>query len=223
LPWRILIRNTAMTRDNDWSDGGRILRNRARRSLLRVIGVCAVAVLILSGCAAPSTDDSSSDKGYVTGDGTVAQWPVENRGDPINFSGVIEDGQTVTSNQYAGQVLVVNFWYASCPPCRAEAGDLQALNELYSDQGVSFLGVNVRDQVETAKAFTRKFSITYPSIIDTEGKTALAFAGDFAPNAVPTTLVLDREGRPAARILGQIAARSILDALIAQTLAEEQQ
>ncbi|WP_327205451.1 TlpA family protein disulfide reductase [Rathayibacter sp. Leaf299] len=105
-------------------------------------------------------------------------------------------------------------------PCRAEAPDLQALHEQYDGNGAAFLGVNVRDQADTATSFANTYGITYPSIIDTDAAVALAFSGKFAANAVPTTLVLDVDGRPAARILGRVTARSILDTLIADTIAE---
>jgi thiol-disulfide isomerase/thioredoxin len=184
----------------------------------------AVAVILtaaLTACSTASDTATTESQGYVSNDGTVAEWDPDQRGDPVEFTGTVENGDTVTSDDYTGQVLVVNFWYASCPPCRAEAADLQALNSQYAGQGVSFLGVNVRDEPDTAIAFSRTFGITYPSVIDTKGATSLAFAGKFAANAVPTTLVLDKTGRPAARILGQLASRSILDTLIAETLTEE--
>lgn len=116
----------------------------------------------------------------------------------------------------------MNFWYAGCAPCRAEAPQLEALWEKYRDQGVGFIGVNVRDQAGTARAFSKAYGITYPSILDVnDGNAQLAFSGTVAPNAVPTTVVLDREGRVASRILGQLQDESILDTLIVSTLAED--
>jgi len=196
---------------------------RKRRSTLAVKsgGIAVILAMLLTSCSSSTSTTDNESQGYISNDGTVAEWAPDQRGEPIDFAGTIENGDTVTSDDYTGQVLVVNFWYASCPPCRAEAPDLQALNAQYADEGVSFLGINVRDEADTAIAFSRTFDITYPSIIDTRGRTSLAFAGKFAANAVPTTLVLDKTGRPAARILGQLASRSILDTLIAETLAEE--
>jgi thiol-disulfide isomerase/thioredoxin len=196
---------------------------RKRRSPLaaKCGGIAVILAMLLTSCSSSVSTTDNESQGYISNDGTVAEWAPDQRGEPIDFVGTIENGDTITSDDYTGQVLVVNFWYASCPPCRAEAPDLQALNAQYADEGVSFLGINVRDEADTAIAFSRTFDITYPSIIDTRGKTSLAFAGKFAANAVPTTLVLDKTGRPAARILGQLASRSILDTLIAETLAEE--
>lgn len=155
----------------------------------------------------------------MSGDGTVTEFPASNREVPVTFSGVTETGNRVSSDQYLGNVLVVNFWYAACPPCRLEAPWLEALYRSYTPDGVEFLGVNIRDGAETAQAFARTFEITYPSIIDTDGSVALAFSGLASPTAVPTTLVIDAEGRVASRIVGLIE-KSTLNSLIASALAE---
>jgi len=198
------------------------VRRLPRRTVLTLPLLAAVGAAT-AGCAPDELADqyrSGSNKNYVAGDGTVVEWPAGSRGDPVDFTGVSETGTTITSEEYRGAVLVVNFWYAACAPCRAEAPDLQALHEQYTGQGAEFLGVNVRDQPDTAAAFAQSYGITYPSIVDVDAAVGLAFSGEFAANAVPTTIVLDAEGRPAARILGRVTARSILDTLIADTIAE---
>ncbi|PVZ93217.1 alkyl hydroperoxide reductase [Amnibacterium flavum] len=184
-----------------------------------------VLLVVLSGCA--GGDDladqyrSGNQQNYVAGNGAILEIVPDDREDPVEFSGQLDSGSEVSSSDYEGEVLVVNFWYASCPPCRAEAADLEAVNAAFADQGVSFLGVNVRDDQAAAVAFAKKFGVTYPSLLDQEGQVLLAFSGVVAPNAVPTTLVLDREFRVAARILGQIPDRSILEGLIDRVLAEQ--
>lgn len=196
-----------------------------RAPKLLMAAAAVAGVFVLAGCA---SNDSLADqyrsgdgKGYVAGDGTITEIPAPRRGEPITFSGDLETGGTADSASYLGRVVVVNFWYAGCAPCRAEAPQLEALWEEYRDQGVEFLGVNVRDQASTARAFTDAYGITYPSILDVnDGKAQLAFSGTVAPNAVPTTVVLDREGRVASRILGQLQDDSILDTLISSVLAE---
>jgi peroxiredoxin len=203
---------------------GRTTRSRTRGTAVRVsTGLLALA-LLLTGCSSDPLAEQyreGSNKGYVAGDGSVTEIAPADRGDAITFSGVTEHGDTVSSADYAGQVVVVNFWYASCAPCRAEAPDLQKLNEEFSDQGASFVGVNVRDQAANAIAFNDTYKITYPSVIDVnDGGMQLAFSDRIPPNAVPTTLVVDKEGRVAARILGQITAPSILSTLIRDTIAE---
>jgi len=149
----------------------------------------------------------------------MTEFPPDSRGEPIEFAGVAETGVTVTSDQYRGNVLVVNFWYATCPPCRLEAPWLEEMNQKYSPDGVQFLGVNIRDGADTALAFAESFGVTYPSVVDTDGQVALAFSGIASPAAVPTTVVFDRDGRPAARIVGLIGVTT-LESMIENVLAE---
>lgn len=197
---------------------------RSRRGPIAA-GLLAATVL-LTGCSTDPLAEQyreGSNKGYIAGDGSVTEIPPAERGDAVMYSGTTEFGEQVSSDDYAGEVVVVNFWYASCAPCRAEAPDLQALNEEFDGQGARFLGVNVRDQAPNAIAFSEKYGITYPSVIDvTDGNMQLAFSGSIPPNAVPTTLVLDQSGRVAARILGQVSEPSILETLIRDTIAENE-
>lgn len=198
-----------------------------RRSVANrfVAAIAAAAlVIVVSGCTTDTLAQqyrSGSGKNYISGDGTISEFAPKDRSRPVVFQGRIENGSRVSSADFAGSVLVVNFWYASCPPCRAEAHDLQNTNVKFAPQGVHFLGVNVRDQKDTALAFSRTYGITYPSVLDVNGGALqLAFSGVVAPNAVPTTLVIDRQGRVAARILGKIPDASVLAALITTVLAE---
>ena len=192
---------------------------------LSVLAGAVAVTLLLTACANDALAAqyrSGSGQNYISGDGAVSEFPPESRGAPVNFAGTLNSGVPVTSTQYLGQVLVVNFWYAGCPPCRAEARDLQAISQQYAAQGVSFLGVNIRDQSEdTAKSYEKTFGVTYGSFMDARtGSISLAFSGVVGPNAVPTTLVLDRQGRVAARILGRVSTPSTLEALIKTALAE---
>jgi len=184
----------------------------------------AVVVLALAGCTNDPLAEQYADgsgQGYVSGDGAYTEIPPGDRGEAIEYSGTTEAGDTVTSDDFAGTVHVINFWYASCPPCRAEAPDLKAISEEYTD--VPFLGVNVSDTADGAITFEKRFEIGYPSIIDAETNSVqLAFAGQgaVAPNAVPTTLILDRDGKVAGRISGLIQDKSILTSMIDKVLAE---
>lgn len=183
--------------------------------------VCSLAVSSCAKSDLAAQYEEGSNKGYISADGSVTEWPAESRTAPVDFTGTTEYGDELSASDYLGKVLVVNFWYAGCPPCRAEAPDLKELSDKYAHDEVAFIGVNVRDQAGTALAFSESFGITYPSIIDAnDGAAALAFAGKASPNAVPTTIVLDADGRPASRILGQIPGKSTLDTLIRETLAE---
>ncbi|TFD44823.1 TlpA family protein disulfide reductase [Cryobacterium frigoriphilum] len=195
----------------------------SRRAATGLLGLTAAA-LLLTGCTSDPLAEqyrSGDSKGYIAGDGSITEIAVDDRGDPVDFAGLTETGDPVASADYLGEVTVVNFWYASCAPCRAEADDLQSLNAQFDGNGASFLGVNVRDQAPNALAFSETYSITYPSVLDVDdGAMQLAFSGSIPPNAVPTTLVLDTEGRVAARILGAIPEASILETLITDTIAE---
>ena len=189
----------------------------------RLIGLFAAALLVLSGCASDPLADqfrSGDNKNYIAGDGTVTEFDSSARPGFSPWTGVTESGGLLDSANLAGQVVVMNWWYAACAPCRAEAPDLAALNEEFADQGVVFIGVNVRDTAETALAFDRRFGITFPSVMDAQsGSVSLAFSGVVSPQAVPTTIVIDREGRVASRVLGRID-KSILRTLIETVVAE---
>ena len=188
--------------------------------LTRLIGILLISSVLVSvsGCAEQADLNVVGDS-YTSQDGAVSEFDIDDRADPIDYTGQIEDGQTIAAEQYRGQVVVVNFWYAACAPCREEAPWLEELNQQFAADGLQFLGVNVRDGAATAQTFADSFGITYPSVIDTDGAVAFAFTGVASPTAVPTTVVLDRQGRPASRIVG-ILDQAILDSLIDTALAE---
>jgi thiol-disulfide isomerase/thioredoxin len=192
-------------------------------ALALVAALAASLAMGLSGCSQESLANQyreGSGKNYIAGDGTVREIAASDRGESIQFAGVTETGAQVSSSDYLGHVLVVNFWYAGCAPCRAEAPLLEKVVGETSATGAQFLGVNVRDQAATAATFNQRFGISYSSIIDQDGKAQLSFASNIPPNAVPTTLVLDAQGRVAARILGQLSDASILATLVRDISAE---
>ncbi|WP_233563842.1 TlpA family protein disulfide reductase [Cryobacterium tepidiphilum] len=196
------------------------------RQVNAIAGILSVVMLFTACAPDPLAEQyrAGSGKNYIAGDGTVTEIAPGDRSATVEFSATVESGEDVRSLDFAGDVMVLNFWYAGCAPCRAEAPDLQALWEKYQAENVQFLGVNIRDQVGTAKAFSQSYGVTYPSVIDVNtGAVQLAFSGSVAPNAVPTTLVLDRQGRIASRILGRIPAPSVLDSLIRTALEEQPQ
>lgn len=195
------------------------LHNRRRL----VLAATVLASLALSGCTATDPLIEQANSGttnYVAGDGSVAEFDLASRSEPVELSGKLFDGTRVSESDWKGQVAVLNVWYAACAPCRIEAPDLAALHGQFAPQGVQFFGINTRDEAPTAAAFERTFGTDYPSIRDKDGKVLLALT-DFVPaNAVPTTLVLDKEGRVSARILGA-ADKSVLTALIRDVLEED--
>ncbi len=178
----------------------------------------------LSACAPDPVSDSflsGENTGYVAADGAIVEIPVADRGEPVAFGGVTESGEDFDSAEIAGKVTVVNFWYAGCAPCRVEAKDLESVWQEHGGDEVAFVGINTRDQADTARAFSDEFGITYPSLIDVDTAEAkLAFAEAVPIQATPTTLVLDKQGRVAARIIGPIEGTSILSTLVKDALAE---
>lgn len=183
-----------------------------------------IGALTLTACSSNETlaDQyaEGSNKGYVAGDGTILEIPAAQRSTPVTFSGEATNGETVSSADFLGQVLVVNFWYAGCAPCRAEAPLLNEVNAGFTPGTAAMVGVNVRDQLNTATSFEQKFETIYPSILDANnGGVQLAFTGTVPANAVPTTIVLDQQGRVAARILGRVADKSILTTIVNDLVA----
>ena len=165
---------------------------------------------------------SGDNKGFIAADGfEVVEIPVDQRGEPVLFEGTTESGDEVSSADYKGDVLVVNFWYAACGPCRAEAADLEKAYSAFEGEDVAFLGINTADAPEAAAAFAETYGVSYPSVMAAEdGAVKLAFAERTPINATPTTLVLDSEGRVAARIIGQLEDDSVLKTLVRDALEE---
>jgi len=187
----------------------------------------AVALALTLGACAGSGDELASQyrEGtglvYISGDGALTIIAPDSRATPVEFGGSTDLGDTFTSADYAGNVIVVNFWYAGCPPCRLEAADLEAVYQQFKDQGVVFIGVNIMDQAPTALTFAKEFGVTYPSLLDAnDGAVRLAFSGQIAPNAVPTTLVLDKDARVAGRISGLLSYPDVLVGMIESVLEE---
>lgn len=195
------------------------------RLSVSVTALSVIALLAtLSGCA---TDSLATDFGggaaakYTDDSGLPVIILASKRTTAIDFTGTTVDGAKLRASDSRGLVTVVNFWYANCAPCRAEAPFLRGLNEKYRAAGVKFIGVNIFDQSVAAASFEKKFDIGYPSVMDVDsGAARIAFAGAVAPTATPTTFVLDARGRIAARIVGQLESESILNTLISDTLAE---
>ncbi|HTN55732.1 MAG TPA: TlpA disulfide reductase family protein [Microbacterium sp.] len=192
------------------------------------IGAAALAAALaigLSACAPdPATEAflNGDQKAYTTKDFRVQEIPADKRGEPVEFGGTTEAGETFSSADISGDVTVVNFWYAGCGPCRIEADDLEAVWQKHQSDDVAFIGVNIYDQADTARAFAEKYGITYPSLMDADtGQAKLAFAKVTPIQAPPTTLVLDKKGRVAARIIGPIDGTSILSTLIQDALEEK--
>lgn len=196
----------------------------SRRSLLAAGGLALTALTLgLSGCAQEDAlaqqAKAGDNKNYVAGDGSVTEFAAGDRKSAIQVNGTLFNGTTVAPADFQGKVTVLNFWFAACAPCRVEAPILEELHHEFKDQGVQFFGVNLRDEKATSEAFEKTFSLTYPSFDDKDGGVLLAVSGLVPPGAVPTTLVLDKQGRVASRVLGEVQ-KGTLKALIAAAVAE---
>ena len=181
-----------------------------------------VPTLFIGVVAAACGNDvgSSGNTGYVSGKGVITKLDVDSREQPGDVSGETIDGEAVALTDYEGQIVVVNVWGSWCPPCRAETPDLVAAADELADDNVAFLGINSRDLNQAAaRAFVRRFDVPYPSIFDQQGETLLAFRGTLTPNSIPSTVIIDEQGRVAASVLGQVS-RSTLVGLVEDVRAD---
>jgi thiol-disulfide isomerase/thioredoxin len=188
-------------------------RARVPASAARLFGFLALlaGVLAVSVACAPANAGGSGNQRYISGTRRAGTVPVHERKTAPVLSGTSLTGTRVSTASYRGMVVVVNFWASWCAPCHSEAPSLQAVQAKTKADGVQFVGVNVKDTKDNAQAFVREFHLGYPSIYDQPGETALAFRGDLPPQAVPSTIVVDRQGRVAARIIGETAYTPLLD------------
>ena len=169
-------------------------------------------LLALAGCS--NDVGSSGNQGYVAGKGIITSVKAADRKQPGAVAGRTLDGRPVSLSDFRGKVVVVNVWGSWCGPCRAEAPMLAQASRDLAKKGVVFLGIDSRDpSKDAAKAFVRHFDMPYPSLYDQQGTTLLAFHGTLTPNSVPSTVVVDPQGRVAGSVLGSLT-RTTLDDLV---------
>ncbi|WP_255205055.1 TlpA disulfide reductase family protein [Actinomadura sp. BRA 177] len=193
-----------------------------RISPLRAAAAAVALCGLLAGCAGTNAAGSGPDGGdnrFISGDGNVTQYAPAKRKSVQNVTGERLDGKAFKLSDLKGKVVVVNFWASWCAPCRGEAPSLEQVYTENKEKGVEFIGVNFKDSKANAEAFERKFKVTYPSLFDADGQVTLAFR-EVPPSAIPSTLVLDRQGRVAARIIGA-TTYSKLNPLVAKVVGEK--
>lgn len=179
-----------------------------RRHAFRLgLGLAATAAAAaLAGCQDNPT--ASSEVGFVVGDGSFTMVPIDQRKPAPTLEGTDLHGNPLSTATHAGTIIVLNVWGSWCGPCRKEAPDL--VTAAAATAGVAqFIGINTRDNsAATALAFDRSFGVEYPSFFDPHGELLLTLT-DLPPSAIPSTLVIDTQGRTAARVLGATTALTL--------------
>lgn len=191
------------------------------RRLAAALVAALVTVLVLAGCSSPS--DGAYVFGGTGGRTTVTYDPPASRGALPAVSGdsLLEPGRTLSSDAYRGQVVVLNVWGSWCGPCRGEADALEQVATTSAPRGVRFLGIDVRDDRDAAADFVRDRRVSYPSIFDPPGRSLLVLQS-YPRNAVPSTIVLDRQHRVAAVFLTAVLAsdlQPVVDRIAAEPAA----
>lgn len=189
------------------------------------IGVVVALVALLTGCS--TGDDAVAQGGtfeFVAPGGKTDIFydPPESRGRPGALAGpdLIDPSKTISLDDFAGKVVVINVWGQWCGPCRTEITALQQVYEATRADGVEFLGIDVRDNNRDAAVdFVTDRNVTFPSIYDPPMRTMIAFGGKYPTTVIPSTVVLDRQHRVAAVFLRELLAAD-LQPLVARLAAE---
>ena len=176
----------------------------------------AVGLLALAACAG----GGDGGQGYVPGDGTVTTYTVADRQAAPAVEGPTLEGPTLSLASLRGKIVVLNFWGSWCGPCRLEGPFLQTMANDYKAKGVQFVGVDLQDGTADAKSFLANIGSVYPNLIDGyDGRITLLFSGIVPPKAIPSTLIIDTQGRIAVRIIGPTTGPRLaaaLDPLVAE-------
>ena len=184
-----------------------------RRSWL--LSAAVGLLLALTGC---TSLQGTGDKGFVTGDGAIRQFPPSNRGKAISLSGKDLDGKPLSLASMRGKPTVVTVWGSWCTACRKDSPYLVSAARTLG-RSAHFVGIDSRDPgTAQAKAYNANFHITWPSFYSPDGGALLAFPGILTPNSVPTTVVLDAQGRPAATVNGALPSALTLVELVRQVV-----
>ncbi|WP_020389650.1 TlpA family protein disulfide reductase [Kribbella catacumbae] len=188
-----------------------------------IVAAATVTAIVLIGLWAGGVFETSPESraGQQTGDNPtgLTRYPPGERPAPPVVRGETLTGSQLDLTELSGKIVVINVWGSWCNPCRAETPELVKAATETSGQGVAFVGIDTRDNLAAARAFVKAFKMPYPSIIDRDGQVLLGFNGIVPFSAVPSTVVVDRSGAIAARVIGRIDYTT-LTGLIADLQAE---
>ncbi|MFI5963068.1 TlpA family protein disulfide reductase [Streptomyces asoensis] len=195
-------------------------RIRSRRDALTTAAGAAAAALLLSACTSGGTS-GGGDTNFVMGKDGISTVEQGKRDAVPDLSGKTVAGGRLDLKSYRGKIVVLNVWGSWCSPCRAEAPNFQKVSTDLKDRGVQFVGINTLDTSnDNALAFEKQQGVTYPSLSDPKGKLLLRFKkGTLSLQAIPSTLVIDREGKIAARSLAALSEeklRKMIDPVLAE-------
>ena len=173
----------------------------------------AFVVLAFALTACGGGGSSSAEESFIAGSGAITKMKEGDRIAAPAMSGMTLDGTNFTYTP--GKIAVVNVWASWCSPCRAEEPTLSALSRTFSD--VQFIGILTRDNPVNAEAFSRKRGTPYPTLID--DSILIGFSKSLPANAIPTTVIIDRNGKVASRVSGVVTVASLTQ-LIEEVRAE---
>ncbi|MEV7612902.1 TlpA disulfide reductase family protein [Streptomyces sp. NPDC089799] len=194
---------------------------RTGRAPILLTAVTLASALTLTACTDGGGSSTGSSGGnYVTGPSGISTVARGKRVAAPKLDGETVEGGTLDTSTLKGKVVVINVWGSWCGPCRTEAPYFKKVSEELA-KDVAFVGINTRDNSkQNALNFEKDYGIGYPSLFDPAGKLVLRFpTGTLNPAAIPSTIVLDREGRIAARALTAIddkRLRQMIDPLLAE-------
>ena len=185
---------------------------RLRPFVWALAALALIGILVWrAGAGNPSTGGAGEKR--VSAVDTIKpgldRYPAGERVNAPTLEGTTLGGELFALADLTGNIVVINVWGSWCAPCRAETPDLVRIANENASRGVRFVGINTRDNPAAAKAFVRSFNVPYPSIEDAEGQLLLNFRDTIPTSVVPTTVVIDRQGQIAARIIGPVTFNTL--------------